>query len=123
MQVDLNPTALQFKGLSALDVVNAISAQNLILPTGTSKIGLGAGGTRRAEQLAVIRSKGGVTSYLEVTTAQSAALSDEVTAVNILGRRMVDAVTLVQALGGGWDRSALPDRPECCGRLVSSNSN
>ena len=39
VQVDLNPTALQSKGLSALDVVNAISAQNLILPTGTSKIG------------------------------------------------------------------------------------
>jgi multidrug efflux pump subunit AcrB len=39
VQVDLNPEALQSKGLSALDVVNAISAQNLILPTGTSKIG------------------------------------------------------------------------------------
>src|ERR1700751_3253739 len=39
VQVDLNPTALQSKGLSALDVVNAISLQNLILPTGTSKIG------------------------------------------------------------------------------------
>ena len=71
-------------------------------------------------ELAVTRYKGGVTSYLEVTTAQSAALSDEVTAVNILGRRMVDAVTLVQALGGGWDRSSLPARPECCGRLTTS---
>src|SRR5437868_5509660 len=39
VQVDLNPAALQSKGLSASDVVNAISAQNLILPTGTSKIG------------------------------------------------------------------------------------
>src|ERR1700741_661553 len=39
VQVDLNPQALQSKGLSALDVVNAISLQNLILPTGTSKIG------------------------------------------------------------------------------------
>ncbi len=39
VQVDLNTTALQSKGLSALDVVNAITAQNLILPTGTSKIG------------------------------------------------------------------------------------
>jgi len=39
IQVDLNPAALQSRGLSALDVVNAISAQNLILPTGTSKIG------------------------------------------------------------------------------------
>src|SRR5579859_5424089 len=39
VQVDLNTTALQSKGLSPLDVVNAISVQNLILPTGTSKIG------------------------------------------------------------------------------------
>jgi len=39
VQVDLNPTALQSKGLSAQDVTNAISLQNLILPTGTSKIG------------------------------------------------------------------------------------
>jgi NodT family efflux transporter outer membrane factor (OMF) lipoprotein len=70
--------------------------------------------------LANTRYTGGVTSYLEVTTAQSAALSDEVTAVNILGRRMVAAVTLVQALGGGWDRSALPERPECCGTLTST---
>ena len=72
-------------------------------------------------ELAWTRYKGGVTSYLEVTTAQSAALSDELTAVNILGRRMVDAVTLVQALGGGWDRSALPQRPECCGKLTSNS--
>ena len=39
VQVDLNSSALQSKGLSALDVVNAITLQNLILPTGTSKIG------------------------------------------------------------------------------------
>jgi multidrug efflux pump subunit AcrB len=39
VQVDLNTTALQSKGLSALDVVNAVSVQNLILPTGTAKIG------------------------------------------------------------------------------------
>ena len=72
-------------------------------------------------ELANTRYKGGVTSYLEVTTAQSAALSDEVTAVNILGRRMVDAVTLVQALGGGWNSSELPQRPECCGKLMTSS--
>ena len=71
--------------------------------------------------LANTRYTGGVTSYLEVTTAESAALSDEVTAVNILGRRMVDAVLLVQALGGGWDRSALPESPECCGKLTSTS--
>jgi NodT family efflux transporter outer membrane factor (OMF) lipoprotein len=67
--------------------------------------------------LSTTRYKGGVTSYLEVITAQSAALSDEVQAVNILGRRMANTVLLIQALGGGWDRSSLPTRPE---KLVSS---
>jgi len=40
VQVDLNTSELQAKGMSPLDVVNAVSAQNLILPSGTSKIGL-----------------------------------------------------------------------------------
>jgi multidrug efflux pump subunit AcrB len=39
IQVDLDPAALQAKGLSPNDVVSAISVQNLILPGGTSKIG------------------------------------------------------------------------------------
>src|SRR5947207_5476990 len=39
VQVDLDTNALQSKGLSPVDVVNAINVQNLILPTGTSKIG------------------------------------------------------------------------------------
>jgi outer membrane protein TolC len=72
-------------------------------------------------ELANTRYQGGVTSYLEVTTAESAALSDEVTSVNILGRRMLNAVLLVQALGGGWDSSALPEHPECCGKLTSAS--
>lgn len=72
--------------------------------------------------LSMTRYEGGVTDYLEVITAQNAALSDEVTAVNILGRRMANAVLLVQALGGGWDRASLPQRPECCGRLISGSN-
>ncbi|HEX4001416.1 MAG TPA: efflux RND transporter permease subunit [Candidatus Acidoferrales bacterium] len=39
IMVDLNPAELQAKGLSPLDVVNAVDAQNLILPAGTAKIG------------------------------------------------------------------------------------
>ena len=39
VQVDLDTAALQAKGLAPVDVVNAISVQNLILPSGTSKIG------------------------------------------------------------------------------------
>jgi outer membrane protein TolC len=76
---------------------------------------------QRSLDLSVTRYKGGVTDYLEVITAQNAALADEVTAVNILGRRMASAVLLVEALGGGWDRTNLPQRPECCGKLASAS--
>ena len=78
---------------------------------------------QRSLDLSVTRYKGGVTSYLEVITAQSAALADEVTAVNILGRRMANTVLLIQALGGRWDRSSLPERPECCGKLAKSSGS
>lgn len=77
---------------------------------------------QRSLDLSITRYKGGVTTYLEVITAQSAALSDQVTAVDILGRRMANTVLLIQALGGGWEKSSLPERPEC-GKLVSSNTN
>ncbi|HZW80630.1 MAG TPA: efflux transporter outer membrane subunit [Candidatus Deferrimicrobiaceae bacterium] len=78
---------------------------------------------QKSLDLSVIRYKGGVTDYLEVIVAQNAALADEVTAVNILGRRMANTVLLIQALGGGWDRSSLPQRPECCGKLASSTGS
>ena len=39
VMIDLNPPLLQAKGLSPFDVVNAVGAQNLILPSGTAKIG------------------------------------------------------------------------------------
>jgi CzcA family heavy metal efflux pump len=39
VQIDLDPSALQARGLSAQDVANALAAQNLILPVGTQKIG------------------------------------------------------------------------------------
>jgi CzcA family heavy metal efflux pump len=38
ISVDIDTTTLQAKGLSAVDIVNAVNAQNLILPTGTAKL-------------------------------------------------------------------------------------
>jgi multidrug efflux pump subunit AcrB len=39
VQIDLDPVALQARGLSAQDVSNALAAQNLITPVGTEKVG------------------------------------------------------------------------------------
>ena len=40
IQIDLNPSALQARGLSGQDVANTLAAQNLITPVGTEKIGI-----------------------------------------------------------------------------------
>jgi NodT family efflux transporter outer membrane factor (OMF) lipoprotein len=58
--------------------------------------------------LSETRYRGGVTNYLEVTTAQTVALANEVTAVNLLSRRLSASVLLVKAIGGGWNVSKLP---------------
>ena len=54
--------------------------------------------------------KAGIVDYLTVITAQATALNDEVQAVNIRTRRMTTSVLLVEALGGGWNKSELPGR-------------
>jgi NodT family efflux transporter outer membrane factor (OMF) lipoprotein len=58
--------------------------------------------------LSMNRYKGGLVTYLEVITAQSIALTNERTDVDILRRRMDASVLLIKALGGGWDVSKLP---------------
>ena len=77
---------------------------------------------QRSLALSNTRYEGGVTNYLEVITAENAALSDEIAAVNILGRRMANAVLLIEALGGGWDRSSLPERPDLSASLASKSA-
>lgn len=60
----------------------------------------------------------GTASYLNVMIAQAAALNNEKAAVQVLGNRMVAAVLLVKALGGGWQAKALPT-PEQAGGEVA----
>jgi len=62
---------------------------------------------RRALELANNRYTGGVTSYLDVITAQSALLTNQRLATQLLGQQMVASVYLVKALGGGWDAAQI----------------
>ena len=50
----------------------------------------------------------GIVAYLNVIVAQTTELGNEITALNVEGQRMTAAVLLIEALGGGWDASALP---------------
>jgi NodT family efflux transporter outer membrane factor (OMF) lipoprotein len=54
------------------------------------------------------RYEGGVDTYLQVVTWQTAALNNERNDLSILERRLDASVLLVKALGGGWDTTKLP---------------
>ncbi|MFZ0815562.1 MAG: efflux transporter outer membrane subunit [Candidatus Sulfotelmatobacter sp.] len=65
---------------------------------------------RRALAIANNRYIGGVTSYLDVITAQTTLLTSERLQTQLLGQQMVSSVYLVKALGGGWDASEIKDQ-------------
>jgi NodT family efflux transporter outer membrane factor (OMF) lipoprotein len=64
--------------------------------------------SERAVKLAENRYQGGITTYLEVVTAQSVALANERTAVDLHTRHMIASVNLVRALGGGFGKETSP---------------
>ena len=63
---------------------------------------------RQSMDLTINQYKAGTVSYLNVVTVQSAWLNNERALVGIRGRRLAAAVTLVKALGGGWNAAELP---------------
>lgn len=61
---------------------------------------------RRVRELAETRYLAGGTSYLEVIDAQRTALAVERSAASLAGERWITRVTLIRALGGGWENSS-----------------
>jgi NodT family efflux transporter outer membrane factor (OMF) lipoprotein len=70
---------------------------------------------RKAVELTTNQYRAGTLSYLNVNTAQTDALNNEITAVDLLSQRLVAAVLLVKALGGGWSTAQLPSPDEAGG--------
>ncbi|HLJ28944.1 MAG TPA: efflux transporter outer membrane subunit [Candidatus Angelobacter sp.] len=61
----------------------------------------------RALKIANDRYVGGLVTFLDVITAQETLLDNQRLATQLLGQRLVTSVSLVKALGGGWDASSL----------------
>ena len=57
------------------------------------------------------RYEGGVDTYLQVITSQTAALQNERNDIEIMRRRLAASVLLIKALGGGWNTQQLPANP------------
>jgi len=64
---------------------------------------------REAERLTLNQYQQGTVAYTAVVVAEATRLTNEETALGILQSRLVASVALIQALGGGWSASDLPD--------------
>lgn len=71
----------------------------------------------QALELMINQYKAGTVSYLNVMTAQTAALSNRQTAVQLHSDRMSASVQLVKALGGGWNVAMLPSPDQAGGEV------
>ncbi len=89
------------------EVEDNLAALRVLSDEQASAAGAVAAATRSLA-LSTNRYKGGVTTYLEVLTAQQAQLANRRTAEDITTRRFVASVQLVASLGGGWDTAKLP---------------
>jgi outer membrane protein TolC len=67
---------------------------------------------QQAVTIALNEYRAGTAAYTAVITAQTTALNDEVTLLQIQQSRLVASVSLIEALGGGWDTSRIPNKNE-----------
>ena len=66
--------------------------------------------SQQAVSVALNQYKAGTIDYTTVVTAQTTALSNEQTALAIQQNRLVDSVSLVEQMGGGWMETDLPSK-------------
>ncbi|MGC8491562.1 MAG: efflux transporter outer membrane subunit [Syntrophobacteraceae bacterium] len=83
------------------EVENNIAAEHLLTEEyGQQSTALKS--ARRQLEIANNRYRSGLVTYLEVATAQNAALGAERSAVRLKGQQLVSTIALIKALGGGW---------------------
>lgn len=89
------------------DVEDQLSTLQVLEQEATVE-GLAVAAAQSSFNVSNARYKGGVTSYLEVLTAEATLIENQRAAIDILTRRFAASVGLVRALGGGWDMTQLP---------------
>ena len=106
--------------LTAMQEVEDGMTGTVALDSAYAQAQVAIGSSTRLLGLATTRYEGGVSTYLDVITAQQALLNAERTASQLQGQRLLIAVFLVKALGGDWEGpAALGSRPVAPATLSS----
>ncbi|HTB92360.1 MAG TPA: efflux transporter outer membrane subunit [Candidatus Sulfotelmatobacter sp.] len=71
-------------------------------------------------ELSLVRYETGVDTYLNVLVAQTTLLTDQQQLSSLQTLEMTSSVQLIEALGGGWDRSQLPTPPQVTKKVSKS---
>lgn len=88
-----------------VDVENALAAQHWLTQQWQAE-NAALVSSRQALRVAENRYRAGLTTYLDVATAQASTLQHERTVVELAGQRQTAVVNLVKALGGGWQAAS-----------------
>lgn len=78
--------------------------------------------SEEALKLETARYETGVDPYLDVVTAQTTLLNNQQTLATLHVQEMTASVQLIEALGGGWDRSQLPTPAEVSKKLDKADT-
>jgi NodT family efflux transporter outer membrane factor (OMF) lipoprotein len=98
--------------LAAFQQVEDSLAQLRILSQEGEIVDRAVKAAQQSLEISTIQYRGGIANYLQVITAQTSALQNQRSAVDILTRRLIASVSLIQALGGGWDAAQLVSTPD-----------
>ena len=94
--------------LAAFQQVEDDLAALRILEQESAKVQETIQAANRALTVSTDQYRAGTTAYLTVIIEQAALLNAQDTATQLLTRRMIASVSLIEALGGGWNASQMP---------------
>ncbi len=117
-QASYDAAVASYRGtvLSAFQTVEDQLSTLTILSREVKQEHTAVGSSSHYLDLALTRFKTGVDSYLNVITAQTSLLTNRETELQIQLRQMTASVSLVVALGGGWDNGQLPQMKDLLAR-------
>lgn len=96
--------------LTAFQQVEDRLSSTVLLASETRRLQDAAAASARAEQIAMNQYLGGLTDYTTVVTAQSTALAARRAAISATVNQQLNAISLSQALGGGWAGTVPPQK-------------